>query len=140
MKHSPKQIEFIEQRKKTDCGVACLAMLTYKLYNEIIGLFPKLKRTKNGLFPDDMFEVLDDLGFHYVEISKLPKRGVALVAIEWKNLNSLGHYVVWDGTRGQFLDPLHGIINKKEMLKEGRIDYIWRISKLKWGKKNLKKS
>lgn len=128
-KHNPKQVEFIEQRKKTDCGVACLAMLTGHLYNELIGLFPRLKRTKGGLYPDDLFEIFDDLGYSYYEVKKLPKRGTALVAIEWKNIDSLGHYVVWDSRRKQFLDPLHGVVGLKDMFEHAKIEYIWKINK-----------
>ena len=130
-KHRPKQIEFIEQRKKNDCGVACVAMLVGHLYSEIIVLFPKLKRTKGGLFPDELFEIFEDLNFSYKENNVLPKKGRALVAISWNDKTLSGHYVVWDSVRKQFLDPTHGVINKRELLNLAKIDYIWRITKIK---------
>jgi hypothetical protein len=84
----------LNKEKNTDCGVACLAMLVIRLYNEIITLYPRLKRTHSGLFPDDIFEVLVDLNYEYYETKTLSKKGVALIAIEWKNVVSQGHYVV----------------------------------------------
>lgn len=129
LKHNPKQIEFIEQRKKTDCGVACLAMLMGRLYDEILVLFPKFKKTKNGLFPEDILDVLEDSGYYYNEINKMPMKGVALVAIAWKDPDLSGHYVVWDSKRKQFLDPLHGIINKSDLFELAEIEHIWRVKK-----------
>lgn len=130
-KNNPKQIEFVEQKKKTDCGVACIAMLIGRLYSEVVALYPKLKRTKGGLYPEDIFEVLEDLDYEYYEVKKLPKRGVALVALEWKNVESQGHYVVWDSKRNQFLDPLHGFVNKSDMAQVAEMEYIWKIKKSK---------
>lgn len=129
-KHNPKQVEFVEQQKKTDCGIACVAMLTNRLYSEIIGIFPELKRRRGGLYPDDIFEVLDELGYSYREMKRLPRRGPALVAIEWKDPSLSGHYIVWDSKRRKFLDPLNGVMGKREMLKYAKIEYIWRINKL----------
>lgn len=126
--HSPQGLEFIEQRGKTDCGVACIAMLSKRLYSEIISLFPHLK-VKDGLYPDDVLEALEDLGYNYQEVSSLPKRGSALVAIEWKEKKISGHYVVWDSKRKQFLDPLHGVVKKREMLKFAQIEHTWRITR-----------
>lgn len=126
--HTPKCIEFIEQRGKTDCGIACIAMLSRRLYSEIISLFPYLKK-KGGLYPDDVLEALEDMGYNCRETDNLPKRGSALVALEWKDPKIAGHYVVWDSKRKQFFDPLHGVINKKEMLKFAKIEYTWRITR-----------
>ena len=128
--HAPKSLEFIGQVGKTDCGVACIAMLSKRLYGEIISLFPHLK-VKGGLYPDDVLEALEDLGYNYQEVSKLPNRGTALIAIEWKEPKISPHYVVWDSKRKQFLDPLHGVINKREMLKFAEIEYTWRITRSK---------
>ena len=126
--HGPKGVEFVEQRGKTDCGIACIAMLSRRLYSEIVSLFPYLK-AKDGLYPDDVLEALEDLGYNYKEVNNLPKRGSALVAIEWKEPKVSGHYVVWDSKRKQFLDPLHGVIKKKEMLKFAKIEHTWRITR-----------
>jgi hypothetical protein len=105
-------------------------MLSKRLYGEIISLFPHLK-VKGGLYPDDVLEALEDLGFNYQEMGKLPKRGSALIAIEWKEPKIDGHYVVWDSKRKQFLDPLHGVINRREMLKFAEIEHTWRITRSK---------
>lgn len=129
--HKPKQIEFIEQKRKTDCGIACVAMLSRRLYEEIVSLFPELNRSKDGLYPDDVLEALDELGFNYNESDSLPKKGAALVAVQWKSPELSGHYVVWDSKRGQFLDPVNGIVNKREMLKFADVELIWRVTKAK---------
>ena len=122
--HNPKHVEYIQQRTKTDCGVACLAMLTDNLYSTIKEIVGKTR----GLYPDDVLEYLEDFGYEYVEVKKLPK-GIALVALQWKEPGLSGHYVVWDSKRKQFLDPINGVIDKSEMLKFAKIDYIWKISK-----------
>jgi ABC-type bacteriocin/lantibiotic exporter with double-glycine peptidase domain len=127
--HRPRQIEFVEQRRKTDCGIACIAMLTKHLYNEVIEQFPELKRSRGGLYPHVVVDILDSFGYDCNETYKLPQKGSALVAVQWKQPNLSGHYVVWDSKRRQFLDPQHGIINQREMLKLAEVELIWRINK-----------
>lgn len=128
--HNPKQVEFIEQRKKTDCGIACLAMLCHCLYKEMALVFySKRKTTKGGIYPDDMLEMLEEMGYEWTESKRLPARGCALVAVKWKEPNLSGHYVVWDGKRKQFLDPLHGVIDKDDFLSLIDIDEIWKVTK-----------
>ena len=124
-KHNPKQIEYIYQRGKTDCGVACFAMIAGLLYEEARKIFPKT--ISYGLFPEQLFEKLDDVGFNAVETKFLPKKGIALVTINWKNENLNGHFVVWDSKRKQFLDPIFGVINKDDMLCCAEIEDIWKI-------------
>jgi ABC-type bacteriocin/lantibiotic exporter with double-glycine peptidase domain len=126
--HNPKQIEFVEQRRKTDCGIACVAMLTYSMYNKALGLFEAIgKSIRGGLYPEDVIEVLEIYGYSVKQAEKLPKRGVALVTISWKKKDLPGHFVVWDSKRKQFLDPTFGLVNKKELLNCAKIDDIWII-------------
>lgn len=127
--HRPKQVELVEQRRKTDCGIACIAMLTKHLYGEIIEQFPRLKSIRGGMYPHKVLDILDSLGYDYNEVYKLPLKGSALVAIQWKQPNLSGHYVVWDSKRKQFLDPKHGIINQREMFRLAEIELIWRVSR-----------
>jgi len=126
--HGPKQLEFIQQRNKKDCGVACAAMLVDKLYDDMAAIFNGLgMSTRRALYPDDLFEALEEVGFDYEEIDSLPKHGRALVAVQWKHKGLSGHYTVWDSKRKQFLDPRHGVMGKREMLKHASIEYMWRI-------------
>lgn len=127
--HRPKQIEFVEQRRKTDCGVACIAMLTQHLYDEVVGEFPELGRMRGGLYPDKVIDILDSFGYDCNEMARLPQKGSALVAVQWKQLDLSGHYVVWDSKRRQFLDPKHGFINKRDMLRLANLELIWRTTK-----------
>lgn len=127
--HKPKQVEFIEQRKKSDCGIACAAMLSYKLYGEVYAISQALDiHFRHGICLNKMFELLDELKCKYKEVSCLPTKGKALVAIQWKDQFLSGHYVVWDGKRKQFLDPLHGALNKRDLLKVADIESIWKIT------------
>jgi ABC-type bacteriocin/lantibiotic exporter with double-glycine peptidase domain len=128
--HRPKQIEFIEQRKKSDCGIACAAMLSDRLYGEVAAITQALGiSARRGICLDQMFELLEELACNCWETDKLPVKGRALVTVQWKEKELSGHYVVWDSRRKQFLDPLHGVVNKKEMLKLAEIDSIWKVTK-----------
>lgn len=127
--HKPKQIEFIAQRKKTDCGIACAAMLTYCTYEKALETSKILRKSiKSGLFLDDLLEILEYLNFSSTLVKKLPKRGCALVTINWKKKNLSGHFVVWDGKRNQFLDPIFGVIEKEDMFESANIEEIWKIT------------
>lgn len=128
--HKPRQMEFIEQRKKSDCGVACAAMLGDRLYNDIVAVIQALGiNASRGISLDQMFELLEELGCSCKEIKELPTKGRSLITIQWKKEDLSGHYVVWDGKRKQFLDPLHGLVNKREMLRFAKIESIWKVTK-----------
>jgi len=103
-------------------------MLAGLMYESVFSL---IGRQRGGIYPDDVLDILEGLGFGYREVSKLPKRGAALVAIHWKEKELSGHFVVWDSRRGQFLDPLHGAIGQREMLKFAGIEHIWAITRKK---------
>jgi ABC-type bacteriocin/lantibiotic exporter with double-glycine peptidase domain len=130
-KHSPKQVEFVAQRSKTDCGIACIAMLCRCLYDDIASIFYNnfKKTTRGGLYPKDISNLLEYMGYALCNLECLPNKGAALVAIWWKEPNVSGHYIVWDSKRMQFLDPLHGIINKNEILHLAEMENIWKIKK-----------
>lgn len=99
-------------------------MLSGKLYEDIKPLFSKIN---GGIYPDDVLEVINNLGFRWKEFKRLPTKGKALVALTWNEEGLSGHYIVWDCERKQFLDPKHGLIDKNEMLEFCKIDYIWKI-------------
>jgi hypothetical protein len=100
-------------------------MIVGFLYEDARRLFPKT--ISRGLFPEQLLEKLDDVGFDAVETKSLPKKGIALVTITWKKEESGGHFVVWDSKRKQFLDPVFGIIDREEMIKCADIEDIWKI-------------
>jgi len=131
--HKPRGVEFIQQRGKSDCGIACTAMLIDCMYAPTRTLFREFGKntTRGGLYPEEIFEVLEEIGFENKEMQQLPRTGKALVAIQWKDPELSGHYVVWDSKRKQFLDPLHGVFNKKELSKFAEIEGIWKIYRRK---------
>jgi len=128
-KHNPRQLEFVEQRRRTDCGVACMGMLAGYMYEDMASIVLSLGKTiKGGMYPEDVLEVLEALGHYCVECKKLPSKGHALVALQWKDEGLSGHYVIWDNKRKQFLDPINGLIEKKELLKVAIIERIFKVS------------
>lgn len=128
--HKPKQIELIFQKSNTDCGIACVAMLAYIFYDDALVAFKELKKSaKRGLFPEDVLEVLEWIGFSCKLVKSLPKKGSALVTINWKKKNLSGHFIVWDGKRNQFLDPIFGVIDKEDMLNSAEVEEIWKIKR-----------
>lgn len=112
--------------------MACAAMLTGLLYDDILPFFSKCDH-RGGLFPDDVIDVIESLGITCHKIQKLPKRQPALVAIEWSEKVFGGHFIVWDPKRKQFIDPTHGLVGCRKMLRTCRIEHIWSI-----GKKGMK--
>lgn len=103
-------------------------MLCNKLYDDVKPFFGKIS---GGIYPDDVLEVIQNMGFGWKEFKRLPRKGKALVALKWKEEGLSGHYIVWDCERKQFLDPKHGLIDKEEMMKLCNIDYIWKIEERK---------
>jgi hypothetical protein len=104
-------------------------MLTKHLYDEVIEQFPELGRSRGGLYPHRVIDILDSFGYDCNEMPRLPQKGAALVAVQWKQPDLSGHYVVWDSKRRQFLDPKYGLINQRDMLKLAEVELIWRINK-----------
>jgi hypothetical protein len=104
-------------------------MLAGLMYDDALPFFKAFDHN-NGLFPDDVLEVLDDLGIPCRPVRSLPKRQPALVAISWRDQDFGGHYVVWDPERGQFIDPLHGLIGRREFLRLCHVDHVWSTGKI----------
>lgn len=124
--HRPRQIEFIQQRSKADCGIACVAMLAGLLYESVRSVVGNVRSLAH---PESMIEMLEDLEMECEESSKLPARGTALVALQWNDHRLPGHYVVWDSRRKQFLDPRSGVVNRRDMMRFAKIDHIWTVRK-----------
>lgn len=103
-------------------------MLAGLLYDDALPFFAKIDHS-NGLFPDDVLEMLEDLGISCRTVRGLPRRQPALVAVAWLDREFGGHYVVWDPERGQFLDPLHGLVGRREMMRLCKVEHIWSTSK-----------
>lgn len=122
--HNPRCIELIQQKSRRGCGIACFAMLVGLLYDDARSHF---NRVGDGMYPDDLLDTLDRAGLETDEVKRLPRKRAALVAIQWKDSDLSGHYVVWDPARQQFLDPLHGVVDRKSLLACAEIEHIWAV-------------
>jgi hypothetical protein len=120
--HNPQRIEFIQQKSRRGCGIACFAMLVGLMYDDAKTYFD---RVSDGMYPDDLLEALDVAGIETCEVRRLPRKRAALVALQWKDSDLTGHYVVWDPARRQFLDPLHGVVDRQDLLDCAEIEHIW---------------
>ena len=121
-RHRPKRIEWVQQRLSTDCGIACVAMLTKSLYEAIFDTFQMLGVSINsGVFSDEVINVLEFCGYEVDEVFNLIRRP-ALVGVTWKD-DGGGHFVVWDGYK--VLDPKFGIYSKTDLKKHASVDEIW---------------
>lgn len=107
-------------------------MLAGLLYEDSLSFFRSMDHSC-GLFPDDVLEILEGLGLPGREVGSLPRRQPALVAVEWRDVPG-GHYLVWDPERRLFLDPLFGLLPRKDVLTHCRIDHIWSV-----GRKNMRR-
>lgn len=123
--HSPRCIEFIQQKSRRGCGIACFAMLVGLMYDEAKRHF---RRVGDGMYPDDLLEALENEGIEAFEVQCLPRKRAALVALQWKNKDLTGHYVIWDAARRQFLDPLYGVVDRKDLLACAEIEHIWAVN------------
>jgi len=100
-------------------------MLAGLLYEDSLPFFKDMDHSC-GLYPDDVLEILEGLGLPSREIRTLSRRQPALVAVEWRDMPG-GHYLVWDPRRKQFLDPLYGLLPRKDVLAHCRIEHIWSV-------------
>ena len=120
--HNPKCIEFIQQKSRRGCGIACFAMLVGLMYDDAKTYF---NRVSDGMYPDDLLDALDVAGIEVSEVKHLPRKQAALVALQWNKSGLAGHYVVWDPSRRQFLDPLHGVVDRDDLMEFANIEHIW---------------
>jgi hypothetical protein len=65
-------------------------MLSGLLYDDVLPFFNDFDHD-NGLFPDDVLEVIEDLGISCRSVCGLPKRQPALVAVSWTDEEFGGH-------------------------------------------------
>jgi len=122
--HNPRRIEFIQQKSRRGCGIACFAMLVGLMYDDAKRHF---HRVSNGMYPDDLLDALENEDIVAYEVKRLPRKRAALVALQWKNSDLTGHYVVWDPARRQFLDPRHGVVDRQDLLECADIEHIWAV-------------
>lgn len=116
-----KKIQFIAQKKRMDCGIACLQMLL-KVYNKKINLSEELKKSADtdGI---SIQQMVDCLKSHQIEtvIGRLPVQTIyeittpLIVLIE-------NHYIILQRIKNTFVihDPARGIVKLShlEFLKQ----------------------
>ena len=108
------KMKTIKQKEENDCGVACVAMLTGKTYEEArADIYPsgrsKLTKTK------DLSKALVKLGRKPLSDRRQPfgsktPRDLdtdALVFVEMDDGNDSKHWVVWDAKAKKLRDPYY---------------------------------
>jgi len=119
-------LTLIKQRGETDCGVAAIAMLLEKTYEEVWSALPsdtQERILKQGMVDETFQACIERFGFVYEkDFTKrvyMPYWGSvkaclnllwgrrAIVSVWSKNYPESGHFIVFDGTDGEetVLDP-----------------------------------
>ncbi|WP_161489986.1 cysteine peptidase family C39 domain-containing protein [Acidihalobacter prosperus] len=108
-------IQRVEQRRftKGDCGVACVAMITGKRYEEVERRFHKRGLVSNGeyfTFHKDLMDVLESFGYEVKRRKFVSWKTVCFPAIVKVNVRAgnYWHWVVLAGDR-KILDPKPGM-------------------------------
>jgi hypothetical protein len=104
-------MELVHQRRKGECGLACLAMVagcTIEESAELFkDLFPEIDPGEVGVTDEEMVVVMRRLAMPNVRRSvDRPDWRSAILTVPSLNHLGLLHYVVWDGER--YLDPSPG--------------------------------
>ena len=101
----------VEQRQfhKGDCGIACIAMITGKTYEEIEDAFQEKRLVSNGeyyTFHKDLIDILTSFGYQVKRRTFSSWEEVQYPAIVKVNVRAgnYWHWVVLAGER-QILDP-----------------------------------
>lgn len=96
-------MKLIKQRKFGECGVACLAMILDKTYEEILEYFNHKDFTNSGIGPDEMISCLEHFGKSGAKEYLHYQLGPAILTVP--SLNHVGflHFIVYDGEN--YLDP-----------------------------------
>lgn len=97
-------MQIVKQKAKYDCGVACLAMMLDKPYEEILRHFPKHDFNNEGLYTSELFSVIESYGLEVFTNHGLHIKSKGILFVP--SLNTIGnfHFVYYDGP-GKLFDP-----------------------------------
>ena len=109
--HAKNEMELIKQKEFGGCGVACLAMVTGKKYDQILSEIDDIfgrNLQNDGLSDAEIVSYLSEQpGFKSVRSTTTrPDWRPAILTVPSLNYIGLLHYIVWDGER--YLDPAIG--------------------------------
>lgn len=94
----------IKQKQPNDCGVACLAMMLNKPYEEILEHFPNHDFDNDGLLISELVAVIEEYGHKAFVNDELYLRSKGILFVPSLNVERGGHFVYWDGP-GKLYDP-----------------------------------
>lgn len=98
-------MQIVKQKDKYDCGIACLAMMLDKPYEEIIQQhFPKHDFNKDGLYISELVSVIKLYGHDVFINSGFHMKSSGILFVPSLNTLGSGHFVFWDGL-GKLFDP-----------------------------------
>ncbi len=118
-------MEFVQQRSKLDCGVACMAMLLHCSYDEVTKYFTNIDFNSQEMDDDMLKNAIQQYGKEtkFSDDINLTEESIIILP-SLNNVNSQ-HSVCWTGS--EVFDPNRGNKNKKyyttEQFMESQKDY-----------------
>lgn len=124
---------YVKQQCKTDCGIACLAMLIDITYDEAKALLFKKSKKKYITKTKDLLKAIEAEDSHIVEGKRLsPVRKKSWVDLPANSLvkvfpdNKISykwHWVVWSGKK--IYDPSRGVFRpQQDKFKADPVSYL----------------
>lgn len=112
-------IRLVKQRKKNDCGIACVAMLTNRIYKDVVATCGLADREDLPAHDRDLrrwFKLLghamgpEQRATDWNEVSELDESVLVAVNLTTRDEESSWHWVVVDpsGSAPKMFDPLKG--------------------------------
>lgn len=111
----------IRQRNNTDCGIACIAMVTNLEYDSVLTQLGVINNNFTyGLTSDDLVYFLSKLKYKVVVSdcltwSDIPNNSIAFVVNEFY-VCLMGHWVVYK--KGKIYDPARGVFKPSKYDKQ----------------------
>lgn len=105
-------MKLVTQEKVGQCGPACVAMVLCLPLKRVLEWFPHCEHI--GATDDNMVAILNENGYPAVSSTSIPYDNTGLIAVPAiltvpsLNIPGLLHYIVWDVSTLQYLDPTYG--------------------------------
>jgi len=103
-------MKHIQQRRKLDCGVACMAMLCKCEYEDVMGYF-KQDFAVEDMDKEDLERAMDRHGWEMNVSEEFDPSQESIVIVPSLNNKGQEHAVCWSS--GEVFDPLKGVYGKE---------------------------